>query len=1281
MVRLKFLKLYNLIWAESICEVLNQWWVQVPTDFPYTLHPTPYLLTIAGAIKAKDLIYTQCRITPTDFNDMFTEAGDRWKLDELYRDLALAKQQQGRQVQRRLTELEKTCLRGLLLGFSPAKIAETLHREPRGLRVDLSRGLYRYIESLTRTTGIDRTQIPNLLKNYRIPERLNSLTYQHNWSTFSTVSTLNERQDWSTAPTASAFYGRIEELEKLEKWILKEDCQLVSILGIGGIGKTALAVNLGQNIGGEFDYFIWRSLRNAPPVTQILDELVEFIADGKVTSLPNSIDGKIGKLIEQLQESRCLIILDNWETVLTSGVRCGNYRDRDRGYGQLLRCISEVKHKSCSILTSREMPGGLVAYEAGRNVTRSLHLQGLDEATADYLFQDRGLSIAPLHQRQIVDYYRGNPLALKIVSANIESVFGGNIDTFLKYRTSVFGEIANLIDRQLERLTVLEKQVLSWLCFNREITTIEELQDDLIPVTAINKLLEAIASLQQRSLIEQDAKGLTIQPVIMEYVTNDLLEKISKEIDDGSPNLLNSHALMKAQYPDYLKDIQNEFILDVIVEKLLAIFVNRDRVIESLRRVIYIWQKQQLDTVTPGYLGGNILNLLVRLKTDLTNWDLSNLTVWQADLQRTNLHQVNLANADLSKSVFAETLNGIWCLAFSPNGEYLATGDLDGKLRLWQVKDGRQILTFKAHKPWVLSIAFSPDGSTIVSGGGDNLVKLWDVNSGAHLKTFSGHENWVFAVAYPPSTSPAHRTIASGSIDATIRLWDLDGGEDTKILTGHTSWIRALAFSPDGKMLASASEDCTIALWDVQTGDRLQTLANHTSAVWSVDFSPCGQFLASGGADRQIKYWSVETGQCLVSWEGHINHVRSIAFSVDGQLLASGSEDRTIRIWDTTSFKNIKTLQNDVGGVWSLAFNPQTNILASGSIEQKVKLWDIDTGRCIKTWQGYSSWVQAIAFSPIGKILASGSVDNKIRLWDLDTGIAIATLEGHESWVTGVAFHPQGHILASSSTDHTLKLWDLNTCKCLKTLKGHATWVLSVDFHPQGHLLASGGMEMANQVRIWDASTGKSILVLGGHENRVWKVCFSPDGRFLASGGEDCRICLWDLATGTCKQTFIGHTKRIEGLAFTPDSRTLASSGTDGIVKLWNLKAGKMVQNITDTGEIRSIAFNLNGSAIATGGMDSTVKLWDANTGKCLKIFQGHKQWVFSVAFHRLPVLGEVLASGSQDETIKLWDANTGRCLKTLSNPKLYQNMNIEGATGLTAAQKETLRTLGAIEK
>lgn len=1114
---------------------------------------------------------------------------------------------------------------------------------------------------LNREGGVDKKTLEKLFSIFNI--KLDKSDYLSS----------NTRLDWGDATHTSVFYGRTQEIATLEQWILDERCRLVAILGMGGIGKTTLAVKLAQQIQEEFEYVIWRSLREAPPIKSILANLIQFLSDEQETesNLPENLSERISRLLYYLQNNRCLVVLDNIESILRSGSRAGQYQEGYEGYGELLRLLGEATHQSCLVLTSRENPKEVALLKGQELPVRSLQLRGLKVDDAQEILKAKGLSATESEWQVMIERYAGNPLALKIVATTIEDVFDGNVAEFLRENTAVFGDIRSVLDQQFERLSHIEKDIMFWLAINREPIALWELREDMVSPVPSQKLLEALESLLRRSLVEKNAATFTLQPVVMEYVTQVLIEQVCEEIATENIELFRCHALMKATATDYVRESQIRLILQPVIDELLTVFRSKKGIEKQLTKILARLREESPQE--PGYTAGNIVNLLKSLGIDFTGYDFSYLSVWQADLRKVNLHNVNFQNADLAKSVFSETFGGIMSVAFSPDGKLLAAGDSNGEIHLWQVADGKQLLILRGHANWVVSLAFSPDSRTLASGSSDCTVKLWDVATGGCLKTWQEHDGEVWSVVF----SPDGNLLASGSDDHTLRLWKVSTGDCLRIFQGHTSWVTSVVFSSDGQMLLSGSDDNTIKLWNASTGECLRTLKGHSDGVRSIALSSDNQMLVSGSEDQTVKLWNVHTGECLRTFQGHTNRVFSVAFSPQGDLIASGSHDQTVRLWEVSTGQVTRTLQGHSSWVFTVAFSPKGDYLASGSHDQTVKLWSISTGQCFRTFQGYANQVLSVAFSPDRQTLASGSHDHTVRLWNVNTGQAVRTFRGHSNWVYSVAFSPQGDLLASGSGDRTIKLWEVSTGRVLTTLQGHRAVVCSVAFSPDGRMLSSGSED--NTMRLWDVNTCQTLKVFQGHTAAVWSVAFSPDGQILASGAWDQTIKLWDISTGKCLQTLEGHTNWVWSVAFSPDGNTLASSSPDGTLRLWNIRTGECEKVLqTSTGWLLSVAFSSDGQTLASSSQDSTIKLWDISTCKCQRTLLGHANgWIWSIAFS--PDC-QILASGSEDETIKLWDVQTGECLKSLTPEKPYEDLNLIGVSGLTEATKTTLKALGAVD-
>jgi WD40 repeat protein/transcriptional regulator with XRE-family HTH domain len=1077
------------------------------------------------------------------------------------------------------------------------------------------------------------------------------------------------KEDWGEIPVVSHFYGRESERKDLKRLLAVDKCQIVAILGLGGIGKTTLAAIVAEQAKNEFHYIFWRSLQNAPPLTNILTSCIQFVSANEQENIPPHLDDQIRLLIANLRKHRCLIVLDNLEAVLGSEERTDQYLENHAGYGTLLQRIGEVKHQSCILLTSREKPKEIAFLEAKTMPVRSIQLSGLGQVEAKKILQEKELIGEDDEWKQLIDLYAGNPLALKLVSEFIREVFDRSIADFLKAGEPFFGSVHDLLDQQFARLSRLESEIMYWLAIGQEAVALDELQQDLAESVLRRELLKAIDSLQRRFMIEKKGSGrFIVQPVIMEYVTSRLVEQAQKEISTGEFELLDRVALIKAQTKEYIRESQVRSILNPVVDGLRNM-LGKDGCEVKIKSLLSTLRKTQ--SPPAGYRSGNLLNFLIQLKADLRGSDFSHLTILQAYLQGVDLPEVNFAHANFAKTVFTDTFGSILSVAVDINGEILAAGTANGMIRLWAVSDSEPLYTCQEHKDWVRAVAFSPDGAILASGSDDCTIRLWDTGSGECLRVLQGHEHRVRSVAF----SPDGAILASGSDDCTIRLWDTGGGECLRVLQGHEHRVRSVAFSPDGAILASGSDDCTIRLWDTGGGECLRVLQGHKHRVRSVAFSPDGAILASGSDDCTIRLWDTGGGNCLRILYGHTQLVRSVAFSPDGAILASGSEDQTIRFWDVKTGECNQILHEHSNAVRSVAFTPDGHQIVSGSDDQTIRSWDAKTGQCLKTLQGYSSCIYSVAFSPDGMLLASGNHDHKVRVWDVSSK-TYKTLNEHHGLVYSVSFNPTGNLLASGSHDHTVCIWDVETGRCLRTLRGHSNQINSVAFSPDGMLLASGSED--NTVCLWEVSTGKVLNVLVGHSNRVRSVVFSPDGTLLATGSEDTTIRLWEIHARQPLRILSGHRDQVRSVAFSPDGMLLASGSEDKTVCLWEVNTGRHFAPLKEhTDRVRTVAFSPDGTLLASGSDDTTIRLWDVSNRLPLGTLQGHRGLIYSLEFKQD---NRTIASGSYDGTIKIWDLQTERCLQTLYNERPYEHMNIQGVSGLTAHQKDMLRELGATE-
>ena len=556
-------------------------------------------------------------------------------------------------------------------------------------------------------------------------------------------------------------------------------------------------------------------------------------------------------------------------------------------------------------------------------------------------------------------------------------------------------------------------------------------------------------------------------------------------------------------------------------------------------------------------------------------------------------------------------------VAFSPDGQLIASGGSDNRVILWQ-KNGSKPKILKGHQGSVNTVTFGPNSQLIATASADNTIKLWQ-RDGSLLKTFEEQE--FNRVAF----SPDGKTLALANRDGTIEIWLWSGKQATLARTFQaesSGLFNSVAFSPDDRLIA-ASSDNAIKIWN-RDGTLIQTLKGHKSRVLDVAFSD--RLIASASEDGTVKLWQ-QDGTLLRTLRGHRGSVIDVAFSPDGQRLISGSHDNTIKLWQVDGTL-LHTFKGHRDKVMAVDFSPDGQSIVSGSEDNSVRLWQLDN--ILTTLFGHQNLVQEVAFSPDGKSVATASADRTIKLWQSD-GKLLNTLKGHGGRVLGVAFSPDGKLIASASADRTIKLWQPDG-KLLNTLKGHSDRVLGVAFSPDG-IIASASAD--HTIKLWQPD-GKLLNTLKGHKEGVNAVLFSPDGQLIASASGDNTVKLWQ-RDGTLLKTLRGHKSTIFALDISPDGKSIVTGSGDNTIKLWNIK-GELLTTLKDhIDSVIDVKFRPDSQIIASASVDKTIKLWrwSGDRAKLETTLIGHSNAVESIDFSPD---GKTLASGSEDRTVILWN-------------------------------------------
>jgi len=603
-------------------------------------------------------------------------------------------------------------------------------------------------------------------------------------------------------------------------------------------------------------------------------------------------------------------------------------------------------------------------------------------------------------------------------------------------------------------------------------------------------------------------------------------------------------------------------------------------------------------------------------------------------------------------------------VAISPDGRYFASGDWDGKAKIWNLETGA-VLQSMTHGQYVHAVAFDASGKRLATGSSDKTIHIYEVESGQLLQTLEGHTDAVLSVRF----SADDKRLLTAGFDNTARIWNLASGELEQTLTGHSWWVWAAEFSPDDRRIVTASQDGKAIVWqrDEQRDKNgayqpLTEFAKHSGPIYAAQFSPDGSTIATAGYDRRVLLWNPDEVQPVDiarrlddktdppapfrELAQHEGPVRTLAFSPEGGQLISGGQDNVLRVWDLNTNREQAVLRGHASHVRDCVFSPDGKWLLSAGRDQQIKLWQPDGyGEAFVLDNGQADAVLAARFSRDGKQIVTANRDRTATLWDAQrqTPLQFFT-EGHDFLASSSVFFADGARLATGAGDGTVRVWDVATGTEILQLDGTGR-TASLAVSPNGKWLATGNA--SNGVIVWNAQTGAQVAVLEGHEAVVTALGFAPDGQTLASGDDLGRCRLWKQEGGPSQWAgshwLRGHSRSISALAFVAGGSRLITASGDNTCGQWDVASGQELTELVlrHPDWIADMAVSANGTRVLTSCDDGKLRLWSLADAQVLREIEAPE----GVAFTSVDLSSDgsrALAASAAKGTVQMWNLETG---------------------------------------
>jgi len=604
--------------------------------------------------------------------------------------------------------------------------------------------------------------------------------------------------------------------------------------------------------------------------------------------------------------------------------------------------------------------------------------------------------------------------------------------------------------------------------------------------------------------------------------------------------------------------------------------------------------------------------------------------------------------------------SGATSVAWSPNGEYLASGGADRLLKLWRPGTGppRDLL---GHTSTVNFVAWSPDGQSVASAD-SSCVRIWAASAGRETATLEVRNPSGSGTLQPSSIawSPDSTEIAVATNAKEVAIFDARTGAMKRTLQPGAGRIRAIAWSVRNRIACAG--DQANACWVVDgKGEHKQSVALDHRDISRLAWSPTGNQLAGCSFRGHLSVADAATGKQRWSVRLPDTWLFALSWSADGKRLACGGSDTLIHIMESSTGREVRRIEDHNRTVAGLSWTAAGKRLASAALDRTVVLWDVPAApdpallgaaardsvapgsaeRLPRPLElaGYRGVINAVALAPDGSVVFSAGVQRGILSHALGRSGPPRKLEGQEGAPDSLAVSPDGRLLASASPNRTLIVWDPASGTARWTWPSQGERVRLLTFTQDSSLLA--GVSNERRLRVWNASNG-TVTCDAELKTAAHALALGPDGRMLAVAqgaigwGE---VSLRDPRTGEEKKVLGKETTFVDSIAFSSDGGTLATGSRDGNIRLLDVRRGAVRRTLPGhVGSVRRLAW-LSPRRLASAGQDGIIRIWDPASGRLLDRVQAYEGGVTSLA---VSPDGKVLAAGgelpeNEPVPVKVW--------------------------------------------